>query len=421
VSWVNSLQDASFRGVAFEVRTTRDAVQRAVVQYEFPYRDGAQLDDHGASPRQIALTAVIYGEDYEERLAQLLSALDAAGPGELVHPVFGVIARAQVADREVTHDAESPDACEVSIRFIESGEPVVFFGKATSRQAAQVVATRSQAARESGVAAFGKNMDAIKQRLTALRDRVAVIGQLDAITSQIRGQVQGVLTAGLDALTFPTSWATDITTLITGVTNAPTAALDRLRGTLSGWSLIRRAIFPADARSGALAVPVVARSSVPVTQRTDIAATTQAQLVALDLVERERAIALAEAAGALLELESDAATLTPGDLATVAAQTREALQAAIASARLTLPLEDAHAVGEALRNLAADVQAAAEAVIITRPPLIERIAPATGNLQLLAHWWYGDHTRWTELAQLNPDVAGRVFVRAGERLSAYAV
>lgn len=421
MSWAEKLLDASYRDVPFEVRDTRDGAQRALVQYEFPYRDGAQIDDHGRSARQMSMTAVIYGDDYEFRLADLLAALDVPGAGRLVHPVFGVVTRAYVASRQVSFNAEAPDYCELSIEFIEGDEPVTFMASGTPRQAAQRVALQCETARAAGVAAFGTSMSSIKQRLTALRDRVAVIGQLDAITSQIRGQVQGVLTAGLDALTFPTSWATDITTLITGVTNAPTAALDRLRGTLSGWSLIRRAIFPADARSGSLAVPVVARSAVPVTQRTDIAATTQAQLVALDLVERERAIALAEAAGALLELESDAATLTPGDLATVAAQTREALQAAIASARITLPLEDAHAVGEALRNLAADVQAAAEAVIITRPPLIERIAPASGNLQLLAHWWYGDQARWTELAQLNPDVAGRVFVRAGERLSAYAV
>jgi prophage DNA circulation protein len=420
MSWADTLQDAAFRGVQFEVRTTRDAVQRALVQYEFPYRDGAQLDDHGAGARQIAVTAVIYGADYEERLAQLLAALDASGPGELVHPTFGVIARAQVADREVSHDAEAPDACEVSIRFIEDGEPVVFFAAASPRQSAQAVATRAQTARETGLAAFGKNIDVIKARITSLRDRVAVLGQLDAITSQIRGTVQGVLTAGLDALTFPTSWASDITTIISGVTNAPIAALDRLRGTLSGWSLIRRALFPSNARSGALTAAAIVRNTVPAAQRADIPAATQAQLVALDLVERERAIALAEAAGALLELESDEATITPGDLANVAAQTRDALQVAITSARATLPLEDAYAIGEALRSLAADVQAAAEAVIVTRPPLIERTVPANGNLQLLAHWWYGDYTRWIELAQLNPDVAGRVFVRAGETVSAYA-
>lgn len=420
MSWADNLQDASFRGIVFEVRTTRDAVQRSLVQYEFPYRDGAQIDDHGAGARQMALTAVVYGENYLVRLERLLEKLAEPGAGELVHPIFGVIPRAQVADYEIAHDAEAPDACEVSIKFIESGEPVVFFAQASTRQSAQAVGTSAQAARDVGLGAFGRTMSEVRQRLSALRDRVAVLGQLDAITRQVRGTAQGVLTAGLDALTYPTSWGSDIATVITGVTNAPTAALDRLRGSLSGWSLVRRALFPSDARSGSLARPAISRSPLPALARADVPATVQAQLLALDHVERERAIALAEAAGALLELESDQGTLTPDDLATVAAQTREALQAAITSARAVLPLEDAYQVGEALRDLAAHVQAAAEAVIVARPPLIARTVPADGNLQLLAHWWYGDQARWKELARLNPSAAKQPILREGCRLNAYS-
>ncbi|EGK71968.1 Putative phage virion [Methyloversatilis universalis FAM5] len=420
MSWADNLQDASFRGIPFEVRTTRDAVQRALVQYEFPYRDGAQIDDHGAGPRQMSVAAVIYGDNYLVRLERLLEALSAGGYGELVHPVFGVVSRAQVVDYEISHDAEHPDACEVQIRFVEGDQPVVFFARASTRQSAQAVSTSGQAARDVGLGAFGRTMSAVRGQLTALRDRVAVLGQLDAITRQVRGTVQGVLTAGMDALTYPTSWGSDIATVITGVTNAPSAALDRLRGSLSGWSLVRRALFPSDARSGALARPVISHSPLPALARTDVPATVQARLLALDHVERERAIALAEAAGALLELESDAGTLTPDDLATVAAQTREALQAAITSARAVLPLEDAYQVGEALRDLAAAVQAAAEAVIVARPPLIERTVPADGNLQLLAHWWYGDQARWEELARLNPSAAKQPILREGCRLNAYS-
>lgn len=420
MSWAEKLQDASFRDVPFEVRDTGDSAQRALVQYEFAYRDGAQIDDHGRGARQISMSAILYGDDYEFRLADLKAALDAPGAGRLVHPVFGVITRCFVASYRVTHAAESPDYCEVAIEFLEGDEPVVFMAKGSPRQSAQKVALQCETARSVGVVAFAKNIDSIKAKLTALRDRFTVLGQLDAITSQIRGTVQGVLTAGMDALTYPTSWGSDIAAVITGTVNAPMAALDRLRGSLSGWSLVRRALFPSDARSGALTRPAISRSTLPAVARADVPATVQAQLVALDHVERERAIALAEAAGALLELESDEGTLTPDDLATVAAQTREALQAAITSARAVLPLQDAYQVGESLRDLAASVQAAAEAVIVARPPLIERTVPADGNLQLLAHWWYGDQARWTELAQLNPRVAGRVFVRAGETINAYA-
>ncbi|MFM3578034.1 DNA circularization N-terminal domain-containing protein, partial [Klebsiella pneumoniae subsp. ozaenae] len=45
MAWETDLQDASFRGVAFDIITTRDSVQRDIAQHEYPYRNGANIDD----------------------------------------------------------------------------------------------------------------------------------------------------------------------------------------------------------------------------------------------------------------------------------------------------------------------------------------------------------------------------------------
>ncbi|MYP95719.1 DNA circulation family protein, partial [Salmonella enterica subsp. enterica serovar Kentucky] len=43
MSWEDSLQDASFRGVTFDVVNTRDSASRDTAVYEYPYIDGGDV------------------------------------------------------------------------------------------------------------------------------------------------------------------------------------------------------------------------------------------------------------------------------------------------------------------------------------------------------------------------------------------
>jgi prophage DNA circulation protein len=61
----------------------------------------------------------------------------------------------------------------------------------------------------------------------------------------------------------------------------------------------------------------------------------------------------------------------------------------------------ARAITEPLKDLALVLQKAALAIIERRPPLIFRTLDGAGNLRLIAHLWYGDHSRAPELARLN--------------------
>ena len=63
MAWETDLQDASFRGVAFDIINTRDSMQRDIAQHEYPYRDGANIDDLGAKPRSLQCQAVFFGDD----------------------------------------------------------------------------------------------------------------------------------------------------------------------------------------------------------------------------------------------------------------------------------------------------------------------------------------------------------------------
>ena len=73
MAWETDLQDASFRGVRFDVIRTRDNADRDTASHEYPYLDGADIEDLGRKARGIHLTAIVWGDDYEHRLRELLT------------------------------------------------------------------------------------------------------------------------------------------------------------------------------------------------------------------------------------------------------------------------------------------------------------------------------------------------------------
>ncbi len=138
------------------------------------------------------------------------------------------------------------------------------------------------------------------------------------------------------------------------------------------------------------------------------------------LVVTEAALSQASAVVALLDDERQAPTLTPEQLETVVSSARALSQAAILLHRQLLGVEAALLVIEPLRAIAGIVQAAARQVLQLRPPLVKRTVVSDTNLRLLAHQWYGDHSRALEVLRLNPALRNPQAISAGEVLRAYA-
>lgn len=428
MSWERSLKQASLDGVEFQCRSTTDTLERALAQYEYPHRDGAEIEDLGAKATSFAVVAVVWGEDYENRFSALKRVLDGQSDQSefdahrLIHPIYGSLT-VRVQRYSVKHSEDRLDYCEIDITFVEDGTPIEFFAQPSARLKTETVASKVLAAKDRSQAAFAGRVPSLADRLRALRARMNAVDKLSAMTYKLRGKVTEVIVAGLDVLTHPTSWATDTRAIIGAIAAAPRVAALRIEGSLAGFGMLRSAIWPDTRSTGALAAPDLPDAPVPgtpVVNRDDVAPGVILHAMAADLVLRERALELADAAGELLGLEADVITLTPDQIASMAAQTRRALQDAIESARITLGTEDAYGVVESLRDVAHAVLVAAEAIIVARPPLVEWDAPADGNLLLVAHWRYGDAGRADELARLNPDVAARVFVVQGETIRGFA-
>ena len=96
MSWRDELRPASFRGVPFEVISVSGDEGRRYVADEAPESDElAPPLDLGRRRPEFRVRGFVIGDDYLDQRKRLLAALNAAGPGELVHPYRGRV-RVQV-------------------------------------------------------------------------------------------------------------------------------------------------------------------------------------------------------------------------------------------------------------------------------------------------------------------------------------
>lgn len=414
MAWENTLLEASYRDVVFDILRADDSAERAHAEHAYPYRDGADVEDLGRGARRISIEAIFYGAEYEEALQDFIKALEEPSAGVLRHPIFADMT-VQPVRFTVRHEADAVDQCSVSVEFIESTPGHPFFDRGLPVQDAEAVGSAGEVAR----GALASGLSDLVGKLRAANP-LAVVNELRAAITQpllaLVGEVQGVVMSGLDLLAAPRAFCNDLSLLVDGVLDikdfvsgsllSDFNAIKGVLGLLDVFGFGRDSEEPGDAES-----PIFL-NGVP----------TEAQAIAAveAQVSAQQAIGEANACGLVLAAEAETPTLSPPEIETVANTARASLEAAIVAIRATFPLEAGRPQVEALKNQAKALLDAARAVIETRPPLLDRQAPVTGNLRLQAHAWYGDHTRAPELCRLNPGLRLPNFVAQGETLHAFS-
>lgn len=413
MAWEDRLLNASFRGAPFEVLRTRDRGEHAVVEHEYPYRDGAEVEDMGRKARRISITAAVWGKDYETALERLIKALDERGPAELVHPVFGPV-KAQALPWDITHEAERPDYAEVALEFVVAGADNPFFSRAWPQ--ARAVDAKADAARTGATAVLAKAVAGCSDASGLAR------GGLRSLAG-LKGQLSGQLLSGFDILSSPAAWAADAASLVRGLVDlrsfSPAMLLPNFQGLLA--SLTAAILLPSFSGSSSgggsgsgvfWTDPATSAAETPPTQG-------QALNIPAAHVLAETALGVAEAAQTVLESEAATPTLTPAEIETVAGNSRELIQTSIETYRAVYPLEQARAATEPLKDVALAVQLAAANVIAARPPLVTHTVAARCCPRLLAHRLYGDHARAPEIQRLNA-LRDPNFLTPGQELHVYA-
>lgn len=452
MSWSETLLDASFRGVRFDVQSEDMENERAIAQHGVPYRNGDDVEDLGRGARQFPVRAVLWGDDYESALQALLEALDMSGPGELVHPIYGSLSVMAVRWK-VSHKAEPRDYVVMDLQFIEHSAGQPFFERTFSpAEGGTEVATLSDALPwQAGVRDLLGRIDS----LVALIQQVLGGGWVGLVEawlglpgialrlSQLRSQILGILTAVNDLggastrnVTVPSA-PVSFDPLHDAVRTPVEVRVAIQRATPTGaTSLLARDSVPAEMPGvGAIpgemvepgntllerirrGQPITAESvAFPPLPHDPIAASGWAMTA---LIITELALARATEVATVLEDDTETRALAPDDLEQMVGIARSLIEGAILAHRSLFDVEQARRVIEPLRNIAALLQARARQIILLRPPLIERTVASRTCLRLIAHHWYGDHHRATELLRLNGNLRAPNALESGDVLRGYA-
>ncbi len=139
MGWKERLRKASFRGVPFFWEDNETEGGRRWVAHEYLDQDDPWFEDMGKKPRGFSVEAYVIGRDYDLARNKLVKALDAAGPGELVHPYLGTLI---VVAMPYSFSDDGSGMCRFRLTFAEAGKKE--FPKATS-DFAKMVAKYSEA------------------------------------------------------------------------------------------------------------------------------------------------------------------------------------------------------------------------------------------------------------------------------------
>ena len=431
--WHTVLQDASYKGVLFDVVSLDESDGKALAEHARPFVSGTVLEDMGTTGRQVQVSAVFWGKGYHSRLQRLLETLAEPGAGVLVHPVWGRLNQMVATGWQYRHDADNIDYATIDITFRESGTPQKIF------------VFENQFLME--LEKLTADIDRYRALLEGFIDSVmaakvqggALTGSMWGFIGAVRG-VFGAVRAmfDLDVLRFGTG----------GSGRVDARGLARLQQTQN--DMCRTGLWQAAGiddtgqpaadgsrnakqRLDALALQQSSLHAIPQRQWVGLSGSGLGQgvspadmaLIAL-LMRLNSAGVLVQAALALIELEYD--TATAPDLMHMQRLLRRQIRAEIQALRAWLAQSGGRAeqyehtqnLVEQLRQMAGQSQRFITAAINQKPPLIVRPAPHDGTVQQIAFAFYGDIGRSAELVRLNPHIVHPNFIRKGEYINGYA-
>lgn len=240
--WKDRYREASFRGVAFKVDSHEVEGGRRGETYEYPQRDEPYAEDLGRRARRYNIDAYLVGPDYDRARDQLLDALEAAGPANLVHPYLGT-RRVQVRDFRIRESTRDGGLAVFRITFDEAGQnqaPAASVDTASAVDAAaSSAATAAQAAATSGLLAGAPGWITAAAAVlvvaaadgfdAALTQVTAVSGDRDALrrdTAQLR-------TGASSSVLAPAQLASDVFGLATSLRLLPSSPREAFDALLS--------------------------------------------------------------------------------------------------------------------------------------------------------------------------------------------
>ena len=119
--WRDKYRSGTFRGVPFRTRSATTEGGRRKKKREFAKREIGNSEDLGKKLKTFVLDLYVIGDDYFAQRDALEEALDAEGPGELVHPYRGTL-QVQAGTFSLTETTNEGRMARFTCEFDEAGQ-----------------------------------------------------------------------------------------------------------------------------------------------------------------------------------------------------------------------------------------------------------------------------------------------------------
>ena len=260
--WRDSLRPASFRGVPFEVDNASGEFGRKVAVHNFPLRNTASTEDLGQAARTFSIEGFIIGRDYMSGRDAMISAIETAGPGILIHPWLGQRRVTLTGPVEISQSSREGGMCRFTLDFVEEPEttaPTQF----TDTSVAVTEAAGDLQAQATG--SFTDTFSVSKQLDSVIKDATDIVSdlsdQFDNLVAPLKAEgsaLDSFIAAGLDLRSNiiglairPIELAASISGMIQGIRTiaaTPEDALTALKGLLRFGASYRQVAVTTPAR-----------------------------------------------------------------------------------------------------------------------------------------------------------------------------
>ncbi len=116
----DELNIGNLAGIPLEMEMLDDSFACAIARYDYPFADGADLEDMGQRAHMVRVRAYFYDnaekETYDDHIA-LISLLSDRGLVDFAHPKYGLM-KGKIEELNVRHD-DRQRCAEVDIAFVE--------------------------------------------------------------------------------------------------------------------------------------------------------------------------------------------------------------------------------------------------------------------------------------------------------------
>lgn len=201
MSWREQIQQGSFRGAAFRTESEERSGGRRVVSHEFPGRDEPVTEDLGARAKTFSIECHVIGADYISQRDALLNAIEAAGPGLLVHPQYGRL-MVVVFDYTCATTTDEGGIARFRITFGEAGQAVAAPVATPAGDEARNAADAASAAAPGDFARTFSIEEAASFVEKSAEDVIKGMGQISQLAAGLRGGVGPTLRAFEAGLSF---------------------------------------------------------------------------------------------------------------------------------------------------------------------------------------------------------------------------